>query len=45
MDAMADDVVELLETLEISGPVVVGGLSMGGYVALSLAAHRCASAP
>ena len=39
MDAMADDVVELLETLEIIGPVVVGGLSMGGYVALSLAAR------
>jgi pimeloyl-ACP methyl ester carboxylesterase len=39
MDSMADDVVELLETLEISGPVVVGGLSMGGYVALSLAAR------
>jgi pimeloyl-ACP methyl ester carboxylesterase len=39
MDEMADDVVELLETLEISGPVVVGGLSMGGYVALSLAAR------
>jgi 3-oxoadipate enol-lactonase len=39
MDAMADDVVELLETLEIRGPVVVGGLSMGGYVALSLAAR------
>jgi pimeloyl-ACP methyl ester carboxylesterase len=39
MDAMADDVVELLETLEIMGPVVVGGLSMGGYVALSIAAR------
>src|SRR5271168_4493649 len=39
MDSMADDVVELLETLEIIGPVVVGGLSMGGYVALSLAAR------
>ena len=39
MDAMADDVVELLETLEIAGPVVVGGLSMGGYVALSLVAR------
>ncbi len=37
MDAMADDVVELLETLEIMGPVVIGGLSMGGYIALSLA--------
>jgi len=39
MDAMADDVAELLETLEISGPVVIGGLSMGGYVALSLMAR------
>lgn len=39
MDSMADDVVELLETLEIAGPVVVGGLSMGGYVALSLVAR------
>jgi pimeloyl-ACP methyl ester carboxylesterase len=39
MDAMADDVVELLEALEIMGPVVVGGLSMGGYVALSLVAR------
>jgi pimeloyl-ACP methyl ester carboxylesterase len=39
MDAMADDVMELLETLEIKGPVVVGGLSMGGYVALSLVAR------
>jgi pimeloyl-ACP methyl ester carboxylesterase len=39
MDEMADDVIELLETLEIAGPVVVGGLSMGGYVALSLAAR------
>jgi 3-oxoadipate enol-lactonase len=39
MDEMADDVAELLETLEIMGPVVVGGLSMGGYVALSLAAR------
>jgi 3-oxoadipate enol-lactonase len=37
MDAMADDVVELLDRLEITQPVVLGGLSMGGYVALSLA--------
>lgn len=36
MDAMADEVVELLDDLEIRGPVVLGGLSMGGYVALSL---------
>jgi pimeloyl-ACP methyl ester carboxylesterase len=36
MDEMADDVIELLDTLSLDGPVVVGGLSMGGYVALSL---------
>ena len=34
MDEMADDVIELLDTLSLDGPVVVGGLSMGGYVAL-----------
>ncbi len=34
---MADDVIELLDTLGLDVPVVVGGLSMGGYVALSLA--------
>jgi pimeloyl-ACP methyl ester carboxylesterase len=39
IDEMADDVVELLDTLHVSGPVVVGGLSMGGYVALSLMAR------
>jgi pimeloyl-ACP methyl ester carboxylesterase len=36
MDEMADDVVELLDRLEVREPVVLGGLSMGGYVALSL---------
>lgn len=36
MDEMADDVIELLDTLHISEPIVVGGLSLGGYVALSL---------
>jgi pimeloyl-ACP methyl ester carboxylesterase len=36
MDEMADDVVELLDSLSISEQVVLGGLSMGGYVALSL---------
>ena len=36
MDEMADDVIELLDTLSVDVPVVVGGLSMGGYVALSL---------
>ena len=36
MDAMADEVVALLDRLEITRPVVLGGLSMGGYVALAL---------
>ena len=38
IDEMADDVIELLDTLSLTVPVVVGGLSMGGYVALSLVA-------
>ena len=37
IDDLADDVVELLDNLKISEPVVLGGLSMGGYVALSIA--------
>jgi 3-oxoadipate enol-lactonase len=37
MDSMADDVVELLDGLGVAEPVVVGGLSMGGYVALAMA--------
>src|SRR5271166_6596104 len=36
MDEMADDVVELLDRLDVKQPVVLGGLSMGGYVALAL---------
>jgi pimeloyl-ACP methyl ester carboxylesterase len=36
MDDMADDVIQTLDSLHISEPVVLGGLSMGGYVALSL---------
>ena len=36
MDEMADDVVETLASLHISEPMVLGGLSIGGYVALSL---------
>lgn len=36
IDEMADDVIELLDTLGLTAPVVVGGLSMGGYVALSM---------
>ena len=39
MDVMADDVIELLDALQITEPVVLGGLSMGGYVALSLMAR------
>ena len=34
---MADDVAELLDGLGVRGPVVLGGLSMGGYVALAFA--------
>jgi pimeloyl-ACP methyl ester carboxylesterase len=40
MDAMAADVIELLDALQITGPVVLGGLSMGGYVALALMARH-----
>jgi pimeloyl-ACP methyl ester carboxylesterase len=40
VDEMADDVLELLDALQINGPVVIGGLSMGGYVALSIAARH-----
>ncbi len=40
MDQMAEDVVELLDGLEIQGPVVLGGLSMGGYVSLALALNH-----
>ena len=40
VDAMADDVLELLDGLQIAEPVVVGGLSMGGYIALSIAARH-----
>jgi pimeloyl-ACP methyl ester carboxylesterase len=39
MDEMADDVVELIDTLHIKEPIVLGGLSMGGYVALSMVAR------
>ena len=37
VDAMADDVAALLDALEVTSPAVVGGLSMGGYVALAFA--------
>ncbi len=35
IDDMADDVIELLDSLLPREPVILGGLSMGGYVALS----------
>ena len=37
MDLLADDVIETLDSLNLTDPVVIGGLSMGGYVALSIA--------
>lgn len=41
IDDMADAVVALLDALHITDPVVLGGLSMGGYVALAAAVrHR-----
>jgi pimeloyl-ACP methyl ester carboxylesterase len=39
VDAMADDVLETLDALGITEPVVLGGLSMGGYIALSIVAR------
>jgi pimeloyl-ACP methyl ester carboxylesterase len=36
MDEMADDVIETLDSVPIPEPIVLGGLSMGGYVALSI---------
>lgn len=35
MDLLADDCVALLEELQVEDPVVVCGLSMGGYIAFS----------
>jgi len=37
MEVLADDVVETLDAAGIEEPWVIGGLSMGGYVALALA--------
>jgi pimeloyl-ACP methyl ester carboxylesterase len=37
IEGMADDVMELLGALQLDRPLVIGGLSMGGYVALSIA--------
>jgi len=35
MDLLAEDLARMLDTLEITQPVAVGGLSMGGYVAFA----------
>lgn len=37
IESMADDVAAVLDALGVAVPVVVGGLSMGGYVALAFA--------
>jgi 3-oxoadipate enol-lactonase len=37
VETMADDVAALLDELKVAGPLVLGGLSMGGYVALAFA--------
>jgi pimeloyl-ACP methyl ester carboxylesterase len=42
VDQMADDAAALLDDLGIREPVVVGGLSMGGYVALAFARRHAA---
>lgn len=40
IDDMADDVLDLLNALQLREPIVLGGLSMGGYIALSLIARH-----
>lgn len=37
IDSMADDVLAILDASRVTEPVVLGGLSMGGYVALAFA--------
>jgi pimeloyl-ACP methyl ester carboxylesterase len=37
MDAMADRVLRFLDSLKITEPVVLGGISMGGYVTMAFA--------
>ena len=42
VEAMADAVARLLDELRLPGPVALGGLSMGGYVALAFARRHAA---
>lgn len=37
IEAMADDVAAVVAALDVPGPIVIGGLSMGGYVAMAFA--------
>jgi len=37
METLAEDVIVLLDHLGITGPIVIGGLSMGGYIAQAFA--------
>ena len=37
VDSYAERLAEMLDELKITGPIVLGGLSMGGYVALAFA--------
>jgi len=37
VEAMADDAAAVLDALDVREPVIVGGMSMGGYVALAFA--------
>jgi 3-oxoadipate enol-lactonase len=39
MDLLADDLAHMLDALKISQPVVINGLSMGGYVAFAFLRH------
>ena len=42
VDQLADDIAALLDALKITQPAVIGGLSMGGYVALAFARRHSA---
>jgi 3-oxoadipate enol-lactonase len=37
VESMADDVAAIVAALDLPGPIVIGGLSMGGYVAMAFA--------
>ncbi len=37
IDGMADDVAAIVAAIDVPGPIVIGGISMGGYVAMAFA--------